>query len=240
MKRFIPKKYLENKRNNISIWHNPNENKCTIDNFSLILNKTLNKVEILLNFSPKRKINLCLYCSPEESFNSLGIKIHPSMLTIPYSSMHESLIICHSPEICPENNNKKRVARHILHELAHLFIFEKTNSTRQLGDRMVNLKIPSWLNEGFSEVTTAIVLKRHEIIHKYQKDISSTKENLSEESLEYHLNNFDSQKRNLSFAFATIVVFQWVEKYGINFVFNNLSKIKWGANKSIQLTLLAA
>ena len=81
-----------------------------------------------------------------------------------YCIEKRALIICFSPNLHFQNRNQTRMLRHLLHELIHIVITVESKSKRKLGDKLINLKVPVWLDEGLAEYVTYLILKKEKLI----------------------------------------------------------------------------
>jgi hypothetical protein len=136
------------------------------------------------------------------------------MMMVPYTDAIDSLIIFFLPNIsgvAPEN-----LTRHLVHEIAHCFIDEKTESKKVLGDNDKDMKIESWKSEGLAEVISYYALGR-------ERELENKKfSELSDELLNENLDNLNSKVRSEAFEIATARVFLEVQKIGLNRYFDFL------------------
>ena len=227
---YIPVDYKNKDFATYSIWFSPNEKQKNILFISEIIRESLQKIENLFNYSILRKLNIYIYLTNKEACIHHKRNISPTMLMIPFASEYESLIICHSPDVHPLNASKSRMFRHLTHEIVHAINYEKTNSKGIFGDEMRNINIPSWVDEGVAEVVVARVLNDNQILEKYEKEVNSSVVSFTNKELEYHIDNLNSDKRELAFAFATVKVLEIINKNGIQNIFQVLNQLKKSSN----------
>jgi hypothetical protein len=223
---FIPKNYILTEFNTFSIWSSPNEQLKNVNFIATIINESLQKLKEKFNISINKKLYFCIYFSNKEAQEELQRNISSTMLMLPFTSNEESLIICHSPEIHPSNADRQNMLRHLTHEIMHAYNYEVTESTCILGENMMNVKIPSWLNEGIAETVTAEVINDNSILSKYENLIHSFDGILTNAQLDEYINDLNSDKRKLAFAFATIKVNKLLQNSNIwNVLRNNYKTI---------------
>ncbi|MBN2144376.1 MAG: hypothetical protein JW774_07125 [Candidatus Aureabacteria bacterium] len=212
---YIPESYLYQKENYFQIWFSPTENKDNILFLSGIIEDALSGVETLLNYSLNRNSHVCLYATNAEAIQATKRNFNSSMLLAPFSSQTDSLIICQSenPKFQSRDNNFKR---HLVHEIAHAFLYELSGSEKILGDNNIQMNIPAWFNEGFAECVSNKIMGNKFKTKSFDIDFGR-------DALNDHLNDINSPKRPAAFDYATGIVESFIIRNGHEYVFKNFS-----------------
>jgi len=214
--KYIPEKYIRKKSTDFVIWHDENMGKGEIKILENAVLSAFKYISLLKLIKHKRILNFCIYSNLTEGCKILQRDILANMLMAPYTDEINSLIILFPPSIScvtPEN-----LTRHLIHEIAHCFIDEKTGSKKELEDNDKDMRIESWKSEGLAEVISYYALGREKELE--QKKFSD----LSDKLLNENLNDLNSKVRGKAFEIATAKVFLEIQKFGLNKYFDSMSK----------------
>ncbi len=207
---FIPKSYARQTYKNFDIWFSPSANESDIAKTKQAIFSAYAKIDRLNLLSLKRRLNFCCYSNYNEGCNTLDRNIPPNMLMAPYSDTKNSLITLFVPSI--SKTNDKKLVRHLVHEIAHCFIDEKTSSTKILGDDNKNMKIDSRTNEGLAEVISYYALNKEKELEKIQPIQSSN----------IDIDNLTEPLREQLFKSVIFDVFKKVVRSGLKEFFDSL------------------
>jgi hypothetical protein len=208
---FIPKSYARQSYRNFDIWFSSSADNIDILKTKRAIFSAYTKINQMNLLNPKRRSNFCCYSNYDEGCRTLNRRIPPNMLMAPYSDTKNSLITLFSPSISKAND--KKLVRHLVHEIAHCFIDEKTSSTKILGDCNKNMKIDSCTNEGLAEVISYYALGLESKLRK----LPPAKDFYSKD-----LENLTDPNRSLAFQSATSMVFLKVKISGLKRYFDSI------------------
>jgi hypothetical protein len=187
--------------------------------FSDLVDRSFTAVRDLLAFTPTRRIHVVVYADVEDAFAGLGRRLPPTFFLSPLHTATAALIALHAESI--EANDEVRVRRHLCHELAHVFAAERTGSLKRLGDGNQDMRICTWVNEGFAECVASMAGDRPDVVERAAALAASSTAPSSRE-LDEKLDNLLAPDRSRMFAHATTNVWRATEARGIRFVFAHL------------------
>ncbi len=215
----VPKEYSCIECNDFRLWHEKNETKTNIDLIIDSASYALAQLFTKLRFKNRRRIDICLYHSNEQAVSCLDRRIPGNMAMAPYSTDKGSLIIVQNAIADPMNADPERMRRIFAHEICHLFVREKSGSTAFLGDGLKDMRVRPWLDEGLAEYLSWLCIGKS---NPMLQDSCEYIDNLDD--VDRFLNDFTSDKRKLAFYTSSCHVQSLVEEFGINNIFESMTK----------------
>jgi hypothetical protein len=216
--KYVPQKYIKKQKGQFILWHDVKETSKDVQKICDVIKEAIEEPSHLLGFIHRRVLHFCMYRTNSMAKKQLNRAVNGTILMAPLSTLENSLIIFHSPSVNPINGDKKRMKRHLIHEVCHQFINEKSDSTKELGDNNKNLYTPPWFNEGLSELIAHTIMQQPIVKKCIQRDLDLNELNKDLESL-------FSEKRNNAFEQAITIVNHLAQSHGIKYIFNNCLKI---------------
>jgi len=186
----------------------------------------IRRVVEILDYSPEREIHVCCYHGSQQARASLERQIPPTMAMAPFSSAERGLIVIHSPDLDPMNADESRMTRLLAHELVHLLVAERSQSTKLLGDANENMRVSAWLNEGLAEAVGFRVIAADGRLAAIRKAFHDSQSFHEFGALSQWLDDLDDRRRSLAFAHATAAVDLLCQWHGIRAVFQQLPTIE--------------
>jgi hypothetical protein len=180
----------------------------------------LDGIEQLLQFRLERTVHVVVYGTNADARAALDRDVAPTMLLAPYHANDESLLALQAPSVDERNGDERRMRRHICHELAHTFAAERTGSLKRLGDGNRDMRIESWVDEGFAVVLASRVADQPDVIEAALRNAAIA--NLSSDEITAALDDLSSPNRRAAFALATVRVWRAIDLHGFRYVFDHL------------------
>lgn len=198
----IPVEYVHTKVEGFEFYHHEFESKKNIAFLESCIFVALKETKKILGYKPNRALIFCAFCSVLDYQKTFGKTVPDNMLTLAYYDNNFSLITLFSPVTNLQNADKKRMIRHLSHEIAHAFIYEKTESVFYPTKR---INVENWINEGFAEIVASKVCAKPEIIKNYLFTAEKYK-TIKLKKLNEYLDDFDSPMRQIAFACSAKLV----------------------------------
>lgn len=185
------------------------------------LDSLIVRVEACLDFRLSCPLHLVVYESNEQTQSCLGRQVPPNMLLAPLVGSPASVIAVQPATAHPANGDPARMKRHLCHELAHVLVALRTQSTKRLGDEGANMRVPSWVNEGIAEYVAATVCEEpHRLLQAHSRAASVS----DRTDLDTALHDLCSVRRADAFSVATARVWDAIRTRGTRYVFRNLTE----------------
>lgn len=213
----VPAHYRSTTRGKVVFWGHRDSEVLAID----LVPPALVRIELLLGHHLERTLHVVAYSSHAEARAALNRPIGVCGLMAPLQTEACAMLVLLGPNVDPRNGDRRRMHRHICHELAHVFAAERTGSVKHLGDGDRGMRLASWVNEGFAENVAATAAERPDIIEAAVQRCSGLA--MSSEAMDAAFADLESAQRSLAFAFATARVWRAVHRHGYPYVFENLA-----------------
>ena len=205
--------------NSINFFHSNFESKETVEYYIEQLNYIYNIIkESNLPFETTG-VDFYLFYTLEDSLNTLCKEVPASVFMVPYCTNKHTIIIGHSPTLEQRNKDTKRIRRHLIHEFVHIMNWRLTSSKKILGDNNINIKIPSWCDEGLAEIIALKLSDNPSKINDIKKRVTYNKyDDINLKLINQYFNNFDNQKRSEAFDLSTVAVDYLFKKYNYDYL----------------------
>ncbi len=222
---YIPKEYIFNSINGKKIWFSESESESTVVFLSGLIESVFNDLENTLNFHPKRALNVCCYHNNYTARASLQRLIPDDMALAPFANSDASLVVVQSPRVSERNGDDLRMKGILTHEFTHIFSAEATGSKKILGDGNANMRIPTWLNEGYAEILRCCALGQERMLEDEFIRFGHLEKSVSFQQLNEALDGLTDEGRTEAFKIATAFVWEMVIATSIQQVFQKLVEI---------------
>jgi hypothetical protein len=213
----VPAHYRPKMRGKVVFWGHLDSESLAID----VVPPALARIEQLLGHHLERRLHVVAYSSHAEACEALNRRLSVCGLMAPLHTETYAVLVLIGPNVDPRNGDRRRMYRHICHELAHVFSAERTASVKHLGDGDRGMRVRSWVNEGFAENVAATVAERPDIIEAAVHGSAGL--TMSPEAMDAAFRDLESADRALAFAFATVQIWRAVHRHGYPYVFENLA-----------------
>jgi len=142
------------------------------------------------------------------------------MLLAPLHTPELALVALQAPSVDSRNGDARRMRRHLAHELAHVFVAERTASVKRLGDGNRGMRVQSWVDEGFAENVAAALDDERQVVDAALA--RSARTTMTDDTLAAAFDDLASTTRDDAFAVATARMWRAVQAHGFRFVFASL------------------
>lgn len=186
-----------------------------------LVDDVVRTVERLLAYRLRRALHVVVYASNEKACRALDRQVPASALLAPLHTRELALIAAQSPAADPRNGDAARMRRHLCHELAHVCSAERTGSVKRLGDGGRDMRLPSWLDEGFAVNVAAAATASPELVEAAIAACAG--QAMSSERMAAAFADLNSPDRELAFATATAHVASDIRAHGLTVVFERLA-----------------
>lgn len=214
----IPAEYVHTEAEDFEFYHHEFESKKNIEFLENCIFVALEETKKMLGYKPNRALIFCAFRSVRDYQKTFGKTVPNNMLTLAYCDNNFSLVTLFSPVTNLQNADKKRMIRHLAHEITHAFIYEKTESVFYPTKR---INVENWVDEGFAEIVASKVCGKPEIIKDYLFTAEKHK-TIEPKKLNEYLDDFDSPMRQIAFACSAKLVFDEIGLRELCTYFRNL------------------
>ncbi len=213
---YVPDAYVSSHTVRTRVWK---ADGTFVEPCELLLDPAISQIEHELNLVLSCKLDVVIYADNAHARSALERDIPANMLMTPLQSPARSIVVVQSARADPANGDAERMRRHLTHEFAHVAAALKTGSEKRLGDGNANMRLASWVNEGFACVVSGLLNGR-----KDKLDQALSVESQLIRNIDTALDDLNGELRSLAFSVATARVWRTVQSHGLRYVFANLDK----------------